>query len=134
MPKTALDNVKDDECCICMDNKVCDGTTCTTCKNKICIDCYIKIETLLYDDEKNKSFSFMKCPVCRKYTDFDLKKLKKKELYKFCRDYMTKCGVRRDCLTDELEQLTKYYNKLAELGKANKIDFYNNELPVYINY
>ena len=71
--------------CICFEeyDEVLDkdeATTCGTCKNKICLNCYDKTSDMLFIDNNNLDKLVNKCCVCNSETERQFSSFNKKPL------------------------------------------------------
>jgi len=105
------------ECCICfeaydedLDNN--DATTCGTCKNKICMNCYEKSTELRMNNNKFDKL-INNCCVCRTETEkTDLNDFTKEQL-----KYLLLTAFERIHNTDL--KMVEYKKKYEELDKEN---------------
>lgn len=112
-----------DECSICCSTFINKFTSCETCKNCICLDCYNKIKDLTIqkipiDDEERGIIFNTKCPFCTNTTTKNLNHFDKEELLNIV-------------LYDYTEYSIKMVNYVKEINEVNDE---NNNLKRLLNY
>lgn len=125
------DNV-DNECCICFDKKQSKSTSCTICKNSICITCFEKLLDVDFDEDIRKAKMKIVCPVCRSEYTKNSTQFTRNELVSLCTSLVQQQGECWDFFLNGIMKQKKQYNKLASLAKQQGVNFNNAELPEYL--
>jgi len=86
--------MKDNECSICINNKVNSNTACKICKNKVCIDCFLNI---IY----NENYC---CPFCKTDNKINIEDLDKEVIINYFRK------KEKDFKNELSELKTLYFN------------------------
>ena len=131
----------DDECCICLNNKVSSHFKCIRCKKSlVCVECFHKVSNDVFNEKTNNMILNYKCPVCRfdgiygyeNFEKFEIIEIVKKHLSSIMKSKNTLHIYRDDNNLNKLEEtnrhLIKENNHLKDLlmKYSNKLTLYEN--------